>query len=228
MKIIDVITGMALPKICDMCGRELVAGEESLCLHCMAELRGSLMFSESARAERLPFKAPVARVVSWIPYVHDSPVCALIRRGKYEGRPDLIEKLSSIYASMLVGEGALEGVDVLLPVGMHWWKRMRRGYNQADIVARTVGRVGGLPVSDAIRAARPHMTQTRRSAAGRAENVSGMFRVAGGERFNGLHVGVVDDILTTGATLSEAIGELLPFSPSAISVYTLAMTVGGS
>lgn len=216
---------MAAPAVCEVCGRELVDGEDMVCLHCRASVRDTLYDARDARIERLPYKAPVARVVSWLPYTHDSSFSTLLRRGKYDDRPDLVKGLASMYASMLMAEDALAGVDVLTPVAMHWWKRMRRGYNQARIIADTVGEAAGINVAELLMAGRPHRSQARSSGIERAENIRGIFSIAGGADVAGKHVGIVDDILTTGATLSEAIDALLPAGPSAISVYTLAITM---
>ena len=224
MKILDVLTGMALPRVCEVCGRELVEGEDFLCLHCRAGMRATLILDAGACVSRLPRAARVEQVVSLLPYSHTHPLCVLIRKGKYNGRPDLIEGLARIYAEMLVAERALEGVDVLMPVGMHWLKRMRRGYNQAEVIARTVGGMAGIEVGRAVRARRWHGPQARNTATARMENVRGMFAPVYAQSLAGLHVAIVDDILTTGATMSEAIRAVMPGMPKAISVLTLAIT----
>jgi len=224
MKLLDILTGMAVPKVCEVCGRDLVEGENFLCLHCLAEVRDKLTFADDARLERLPRTAPIKRVVSWIPYTHEHPLCVLIRRGKYENRPELIARLSAMYAKMLVAEGGTDGVELLVPVGMYWLKRIRRGYNQAEIIADTIGAEAGIMVEKRLKACRSHRSQTRGSADVRAENVRGIFRPVEPGSLAGLHIGVVDDVLTTGATLSEAINSLVPGNPESISVFTLAIT----
>ncbi len=156
-------------------------------------------------------------------FPHSSPLRA-DTKGKYNNRPDLIEGLARIYAEMLVAERALEGVDMLMPVGMHWFKRMRRGYNQAEVIARTVGGMAGIEVGRAVRARRWHGPQARNTATARMENVRGMFAPVDAQSLAGLHVAIVDDILTTGATMSEAIRAVMPGMPKAISVLTLAIT----
>lgn len=208
-----------------MCGRELVSGEGRLCIHCVGNIplwKGSM---EELRLHRLPRTAPIAGVWPWMAYTNSNPICSLIRQGKFNDRPELIEELAHSYALWLIDEGHLEGIDGLVPVPMHWWKRLCRGYNQAEIIAEAISKASGIPVMKAIRATKSHKAQSTKSGAERAANVSGIFALRS-RHFSdeGLSLAMVDDILTTGSTISEAITALEPLKPSSITVLTLAAT----
>lgn len=210
-----------LPAVCEGCGRQLARGERGVCAACLGDLSWHIIDGDSLR-ERLPRSLPIGQCLSWTAYRREATAARLIKRGKYSGRPDIIEELADIYARRLVADGALAGVDALQAVPMHWWKRIRRGYNQADLIARQISRASGIPVIKALKAVRGHSSQTRRTAAGRAKNVEGMFAVARPESVARLHIALVDDVITTGSTLSEAAHALVDAGAARISIVTLA------
>lgn len=194
-----------------------------MCLHCVSNAPLFAGSTDDLRHHRLPRTAPISAVRPWLAYSNADSVCRLIRDGKFNDRPELIEELSRRYAIWLTENGFLDSVDLLVPVPMHWWKRLLRGYNQAEIIARGVSRLSGIPIAKALRACRSHAVQSRQSGARRAENVKGIFGLTDCD-IEGKHIAVVDDILTTGSTLSEAITTLMQGSPKAVAVLTLAAT----
>lgn len=222
MRLLDVIIGMVAPRLCEACGRELLDGEQTLCMHCVAGLPLCMMSRDDLRAARLPRTVPVNNVYPWLTYTNENAVCSLIREGKYHNRPELIKGLAQMYAHSLLQENALNGVNLLVPVPMYWWKRMRRGYNQADIIAKTIAVESGVNMSRCLKAKRDHRSQTQHSRQGRLHNVRGLMEMRAGAEIAGLHVGIVDDILTTGATVSEAAEVLVQAGAGAVSVFTLA------
>ena len=208
------------PRLCHCCGRLLVEGEEDFCLACLADAPVCITPPDILRMQRLPRAAPVGAVHTWLAYSNSAPLPSLIRRGKYGGRPDIISALGRVLAARVAP--AIAGADLIVPVPMHWFKRLRRGFNQAQIIAMHLHRAAGVPLGSPLRAVRGHNTQSRRSATVRAANVAGMFALVDPDAVAGRHVVLVDDILTTGATLSEAIRALLPGGPRSITVVTLA------
>ncbi len=224
MRLSDIITGLIAPNLCEVCGRELVEGERSLCIHCIARLPLCMQSRDDLRIARLPRTMPIKGVYPWLTYTNSNPVCGLIREGKYNNRPELIKSLARLYAHSLMAEHRFDGVDCLVPVPMHWWKRMRRGYNQAAVIAETLAEESGVRYADRLKACRGHRSQTLHSREGRLENVKSSMALRKGADVAGLHIGVIDDILTTGATLTEAIRALTSGGASRISVFTLAAT----
>ncbi len=112
-----------------------------------------------------------------------------------------------------------------IPVPMHWTKRIRRGYNQATYIASGISGVTGIPIADNLKAVRPHRSQTRNGIRQRIQNVSGIFSVAHPSELNGLSLLVVDDVITTGSTMTQCCGMLHSQShPAAVSVLSLALS----
>lgn len=214
------------PRDCPVCGRSLIDGEEFMCMHCDTALpRTDFHRVESNPVEeRLVGRVPIQRATSWFRYKRSSPYVALVHDAKYRGGKRLAIALGAKAARELMPEGFFDSVDVLMPVPMHWRKERKRGYNQAEMIARGISRVTSIPIADNLRAPRSHSTQTRRSAYERYENVRGLFEVIEPAELAGCHILLVDDVLTTGSTIlacSEALAAAIP--GVRISVMTLAV-----
>lgn len=210
---------------CRICGRELVGAERMICLRCVADFPLWEGSADDLRAHRLPRTLPIAKAVPWLVYSNNNPVCEMLRAGKFNDRPELISELARRFARHLAETDALAGIDALVPVPMHWWKKMRRGYNQTELIAEEISRACGVRTVKALKALRTHAVQSRRSGAERATNVAGIFGVdPRADIAPGSRIAIVDDILTTGATLSEAASALMALKPRDITVLSLAAT----
>ena len=143
---------------------------------------------------------------------------AALRLGRYEGaRQQAVLRMKNANhegLAELVGERWAErerarfmalGVDAVVPVPLHWWRRMRRGYNQSAALAFGIASTLKLPYRRWwLRRSRYTPSQKELSAAARRANVEGAFRAGMGVRLQGKHILLVDDVMTTGATASEA------------------------
>lgn len=115
------------------------------------------------------------------------------------------------------------GATAVVPVPMHWRRLRTRGYNQARLVAESFARRVGLPCRARwLRRARPTPTQTRLSARGRAENVRGCFETGRWAPLEGARVVLVDDVMTTGATLDECARTLKRAGAAWVAALTVA------
>jgi ComF family protein len=115
------------------------------------------------------------------------------------------------------------GVDVVIPVPLHWWRRLRRGYNQSECLSAAVARSLGVDHRPGwLRRVRPTASQTHLPASARRENVRGAFRARRGATLAGRSVLLVDDVLTTGSTASEAARALRDGGARAVHVAVLA------
>lgn len=211
--ILESLPEALLPRLCPVCGCSLVRGERLMCLRCLIGVPRTRMHLNPdngivARLARPGLRLELA--AAWMEYRRDSPYAAVIRDAKYRHMPHLAREAGRLFAAEMIADGVpqLADIDVLLPVPMHWSKLMARGYNQSEEIALGISAATGIPVGDNLRASRRHRTQTRRSAEERLTNVSGIVRVRYADELRGLHVAVVDDVVTTGATLSDALRAL--------------------
>lgn len=141
----------------------------------------------------------VARTVVVGPY--ERTLRLLVRRLKYGGRASLARPLGALLAARVAA--ARLGADVLVPVPLDPGRERRRGFNQAELIAREIAWRTGLPVAArALARVKPTPALYGRSVAERFEVVGDAFAVAEPARIRGRRVLIVDDVLTTGATLS--------------------------
>jgi ComF family protein len=166
---------------------------------------------------------PVERAASL--FHHDGErTRGLLYHIKYYGHPDLGTYLMAVYAKELQGTGFFEGVDGIVPVPLHWRRQLERGYNQSHFIAEGIRQVVELPVwKNVVRRVKDNASQTRLNAQQRMENVEGIFELKRPERIAGKHVLLVDDVMTTGATLASCAKELAKAPDVRISVLTLAI-----
>lgn len=228
----DYAGGLAAPDLCPVCGSELLEGEYGICLQCLMALPRCLTGCRQPLTEFLSNGvAPEGIAASWFRYDPLSSMADVIRKAKYDDRPALIYSLGRQFARELMATPLpgmpLGDVDVLLPVPMHWRKRMKRGYNQSEEVARGISRESGIPVGDNLVAVAPHGTQTRRTAADRRANMEGKIAVEAPAELDGLNIAIVDDIVTTGATIVECVRAISRSGARPATIGVLSLAIAG-
>jgi ComF family protein len=145
---------------------------------------------------------------------------------KFDRRRALAAPLGDLLAEIPLGALATGGIDVVVPVPLHPSRERERGFNQAALLARRAARVWGLPLAaDALGRAVPTATQTALAGRERQDNVRGAFTVRRPEAVAGRRVGLVDDVLTTGATAGECARCLHDAGAAAVVVLTVARAV---
>jgi ComF family protein len=165
-------------------------------------------------------------------FSHDAPYRHIPYNIKYEGRTDIGRYFGQMLGRRLGSSELFKDVDCVIPVPLHWIRRWRRGYNQAEIIAREVADVLGAPLDCNILVRRRRTrTQTKLDIKGKTANVAGAFAArtpqTSGTTSNKpkiQHILLIDDVFTTGATLYACFTALRAvFPPSVrISVATLA------
>ena len=233
LRLCDGIADIFIPRACPACGCAMDSSEEAICGACLLALHradvavpGSKLMDTIANGP-----APAGIAASWLRYRHDSPEARLIQSIKYRGRPRLGRELGRIFGQELAARSLPEGmlkpaaIDVLIPVPLHWTKRLRRGFNQSEWIAEGIAEALGCGVATCLRAVRPHATQTHKTDQGRAENVVGIFALDKDAKLDGLNITIVDDVITTGATVREAILTIgrAGGRPATVSVLSLAL-----
>lgn len=199
------------PNVCVVCGSELLPGEEGVCLRCLYKLPKTHNFrepdndAEKLMAGRIPFE----RIASYCVYTKGGTLSPLIHHLKYRHKESIGLLLGRMFGKDLMGSEFLNSIDLIVPVPLHPKREKMRGYNQAEIIARGLSEIIGLPVSkDNLIRVVYNPTQTKRTKTQRWENVKDIFKVADPLLFEGKHLLLVDDVITTGSTL-EACGMAL-------------------
>jgi ComF family protein len=152
-------------------------------------------------------------------------VRVLIHHLKYHRRWGVGEELADRLLALERVKGLMQETDVIVAVPLHWRRQLVRGYNQAEVIARHLGRAGPrrIPVARPVRRVRNTETQTHlHSHAKRAQNLREAFALVDGRSIAGRHVTVVDDVWTTGATMQAMARVLKGAGPASLSAIVVA------
>ncbi len=224
---VDDLLALLFPPHCAVCGELLTDGEQAVCTLCrtMAPLTDYPQRIDNPVRQRCLAQIPVERASGFIFFTEGSGWRDLIHSFKYRGRWRLARALGHWYGSALRRSGLYDTVDVVVPLPLHPMKRMRRGYNQSEYIADGIAAELGVGVerSNVFRR-RNTPSQTRLPRRERARNVVDAFAVKHPERLAGCHILLVDDVMTTGATLiscAQAIRAAVP--DCRISIAALAV-----
>lgn len=223
------LMGMLFPNVCEVCGRTLVHGEHLLCLHCIADMPRTGIQGDGFTEihKRLAGRTPICRAAAYFHYYRDNPYARMIQAAKYNSRPCLARELARMFATEIADSGFFNGIDIILPVPLHSLKELRRGYNQSREIARGLSDKTGIAVGDNLEARRGHATQTRRNAYERWINTEDIYCVEAANEIEGKHILLVDDVITTGATMLRCADAIHAAAPGAvISVAALGFTHG--
>lgn len=144
----------------------------------------------------------------------------LVHLFKYSGMRPLSRTFGRFLTQALPRETSF---DVIVPMPLHWLKQWQRGFNQADLLAREIGKKWGVPVRNVIRRKRATSPQAGLTNAKRRANVRGAFKIARGD-LQGRRVLLVDDVVTTGATASACARVLKRAGAAHVALLALART----
>ena len=154
-------------------------------------------------------------------YAYGGYVRHLIHRFKYRKATALAPGFATAMAENLANHGK-DRPDAIVPVPMHWFRQIHRGYNQAEILARLIGKRTGIPVINPLKRRRNNVRQATLDLDTRRRNVKDVFSPKGKTNLKGYHIVLVDDVLTTGATLDAATAALKEAGAAYVEVLTLA------
>src|SRR3954464_2543722 len=227
---------IALPTLCVAC-REPVAGV-GVCAECWAKLsfiappfcpRLGIPFVYDPGPDLLSMQAiadPPAYQRSRAAVRYDDVARTLVHALKYQDRTDLAPAMGRWMAR--AGDELIEDADALIPVPLHWRRGWSRRYNQSGALARVIAdQTGANLLSEALRRIRPTQQQIGLSRTQRASNVQGAFAVAADRQsaIQGRRFVLIDDVLTSGATVDACARALLPAKAASVDVLVFARVV---
>ena len=228
MRIGEVLRSAAdivMPRTCPVCGNVLHGDERYLCRMCLEQLPRTFFERTKFNAMEQLFagKTRVERAAAYFWYEKGTDYSRIIIDVKYHNRPKLGRWLARRAAAEMAEWGFFDGIDCMAAVPLHSFKRAARGYNQSEYVARGIGDVTGLELVEALRA-RSHETQTHKDVFQRMENARDIYSASSraAQQLAGKHVLIVDDVVTTGATLLACAESLAGLQGIKVSVMTLA------
>ena len=213
------------PRSCTVCGGRLTVTEEVMCACCNHSLprTGYAKSGYDNRLVRLFWgRIPIEKGAAFFFYKAHSDTSRLICQLKYGGHPELGEGLGRIVAAEFAHDSFFEGITAVVPVPLARQREKERGDNQSVEIARGISAETGLPVLDKVlERISFHGSQTQKGRWERNENVEKAFRLLDTSALNNQHILLVDDVITSGATLVAAAKEVLKGENVKVSVLSL-------
>jgi ComF family protein len=220
---------LVFPRCCEACNRPLFGSEHVICTICHVDLPRISSDSHllSLFENKFPDNDAIQNLYSFLVFTKKGKVQNLLHSLKYRGKSEVGVVLGKMFGSELLQNEALPPVDLLISVPLHARKKKERGYNQSEAFARGISESTQIPFSDELlERIRYTKSQTGKTKLERRENVRGIFKVIDPDKIKGKSIGLVDDVLTTGATLESCVATLMENGCKECYIMTLAAAQG--
>ncbi len=221
-------TSLFLPRTCLACGRVLLENEGDMCLTCRYNMPLTNFSSRRENPVKLIFDniLPVEAATAMFWFVGDTEWQHIVHNFKYYGRWLFAQKMGEWFGEELRNSGNFEGIDLIVPIPLHYRRRLKRGYNQSEQLALGISRKMGVECDfRAVRRSQYNDSQTLKSRSERWENVEEIFEVRNAERLRGRHLLLVDDVLTTGATMISCASAILKACDGDVRISIASLAV---
>ncbi len=222
------ILSLFYPQYCCVCNKKLIDEEQYVCLDCLLKMpKTNYHFQPDNNAsDRFHGKFPYEKVASFLYYNKGGWAQKVVVEIKYRGNIDLGRYMGELIAKEIQSSSFFDGIDLIVPIPLHRKRLRQRGFNQAEEIAKGVSRITGIAVcSNWVRRKKQNQTQTKKGRYARWLNTKEIFTSEKKENITHKHVLIVDDVLTTGATVEACTLSILQSYPDIkISVLTLAVT----
>lgn len=218
--------GLFYPNLCLACGKGLPPRQEAICLSCQYKLpkTNHHLHLENAFTERFWGRVQLQAGAALFHFSKGGRTQRLIHNLKYEGKREIGVKLGHIYGYQLREAVVFREVNLIIPVPLHPRKEQLRGYNQSAAFAQGLAHAMAKPwLKDGLKRLEYTTTQTQKTRLERFDNVSEAFVVKHSRKLENKHVLLVDDVVTTGATLEACALKILELPGTKVSMATIAI-----
>jgi ComF family protein len=213
------------PRNCPQCGRSLFDFEPCLCTVCQGSLPVANFYlrpSDNELTAKIRGLTQVNRVMAYLRFSKKGNSQRLLHQLKYKNKPEIGEEMGRLFGLLLAQNGYLGEWDVIVPVPLHPLKQQRRGFNQSEKFATGLAKPLNVKLDNLLERKVFTETQTKKTRLQRLENVDEVFDLKKGENISGLRILLVDDVITTGATLCACSNVLLANGVKHVDLATIA------
>lgn len=215
------------PHICPGCGSDLLSEHQTICLQCLHRLPRTGFENLSGNPVEKIFwgRLPLVAASSYLYFSKSSSLQRLLHQFKYGGQKEIGLFLGRIMGEAIVRSGRFSEADALIPLPLAATRERSRGYNQALVLCKGIAASLPIPVwDDALFRPLHTESQTRKNRIDRWQNMAGKFVCRNPDRFRSRHLMLIDDVITTGATLEAAGHALVSIPGLKLSLASLAYT----
>lgn len=223
---INDILDLVYPRLCFCCQEETPTPGENTCLQCRVQLPRTNIHKQKINSftDRFLGRVPLYTGASYYHYRKGGLVRKLIYQLKYHGKKEIGVEIGRAYGRELIETELYKDIDLIVPVPLHPQRKRTRGYNQSDMFAMGLSEAMGIPwKADALKRIKSTTTQTQKGKFERLANMDNVFKVKRADILKGKHILLVDDVLTTGATMEVCGNSLSEISDTTVSMATIAM-----
>lgn len=224
--IFDDFIELFFPRLCPVCGEKLSPKEECICLKCMIHLPRTLFGLKMGNKMEELFDGmiPIERAYAYFNYKKGSDYQNIIYNLKYKDEKELGEYMGEHFGAELLNSVYFPKADFICPIPLHPKKEKKRGYNQSEYIAKGLAKSFHVPVlKDNIIRIKYTISQTHKTRFERWENVQNIFKVINPVLFNDKHIILVDDVVTTGATLASCVSAIKSCCNAKVSLLALGI-----
>lgn len=223
---IQSFVDLLLPRSCLACSGLLTDSEEQLCTYCLGLLPSVdyHLYADNPMAQKFYGKVSIRMASALFSFSKKSALQQLLHQIKYKDQPAVAETLGRYYGQLLKEKNCYTYIEAILPVPLHPERQAERGYNQSACLASGLAEGLGKPHHPHwLRRVVNTSTQTNKGRVARWENVANAFVLASQRAVKGKHILLIDDLVTTGATLEAAALTLQEAQVASTSILTLAV-----
>jgi len=214
---------LIFPELCAACNQTLLKNEVIICTACQMSLpKSNHCFDEDNPLARSFFgRIDIKMAAAYYQYSKKSKVQQLLHQLKYKNHKEIGIKIGELYGNELNTSTYYKNIDLIIPVPLHDNKLKRRGYNQSEFFAKGLSSSMGIPMNtSSLYRSTNSETQTNKNRYTRWENVKNVFEVKSAETIRGKSILLVDDVITTGATIEACVSMLKKFD---CTIYVAAI-----
>ena len=223
---IKSLINLFFPKVCSGCSSFLLTNEKVICTVCRHNipLTNHHLDPENDAFKKFYGRIPVLHASALLYFHKKGIVQQLIHNLKYKGHEEIGTVLGEWYAEDLKNIAAIKQVDAIIPVPLHHRKWKERGYNQVTAFGESLSKCLKINYNDELLRRKVYSkTQSKKNLLGRTEGIETVFDVTFTENDHNKHFLLIDDVITTGATLEACCRALLKIPGAKISVVCMAM-----
>ncbi|WP_318310694.1 ComF family protein [Flagellimonas crocea] len=229
-KIINEINNVLLPRVCFGCNAQLFSGEHILCAVCRHDVPlTDHNYLEENEVDRIFYgRIPIKKAASFSFFSKKGPVKNLLHWLKYKNQEEIGAFFGAWCGAHLKESGQLKHIDLVIPVPLHPKKLKKRGYNQVTLFARKIAEsIGAEYCDDWLIKVKNTKTQTKKGRQWRWESSKNAFQLDSSKNPNCKNILLVDDVITTGATIESCARTLLQHKDLEVSVLSIATVSEG-
>jgi ComF family protein len=228
MQLLQSLLEIVYPTICLTCQQAIGFADAEICLQCQYELPFTNQHTDSKNSTAQKFwgRIPLQAAFSYLYFVQGGKVQILLHELKYRGNEQVGEFLGRLFGAELKRADLAKNFDLIVPIPLHASKLQKRGYNQVDSIAR--GMTETMQVAwqaDALLRVRANISQTTQDKMGRFSNSKELFEVKNKEDLANKNILLLDDVITTGATIEAAAQVIFAAGCKSLSVAAIATGV---